>query len=63
MLELPNLPTLAEKIRGNIQFRGNNIIKRSFCKHMEFLFKKEIIAKIYIKNIGNPMIIACTKIR
>jgi len=27
MLEPPNLPTLAEKIRGNIQFRRNNIIK------------------------------------
>ena len=30
MLEPPNLPTLAEKIRGNIQIRRNNIIKR--CK-------------------------------
>ena len=29
MLEPPNLPTLAEKIRGNIQVRRNNIIKRS----------------------------------
>ena len=29
MLDPPNLPTLAEKIRGNIQFRRNNIIKRS----------------------------------
>ena len=28
MLEPPNLPTLAEKIRGNIQFRSKNIIKR-----------------------------------
>ena len=28
ILEPPNLPTLAEKIRGNIQFRGKNIIKR-----------------------------------
>ena len=28
MLEPPNLPTLAEKIRGNIQFRRKNIIKR-----------------------------------
>ena len=28
VLEPPNLPTLAEKIRGNIQFRGKNIIKR-----------------------------------
>ena len=27
MLEPPNLPTLAEKIRGNIQFRSKNIIK------------------------------------
>ncbi len=27
ILEPPNLPTLAEKIRGNIQFRRNNIIK------------------------------------
>ena len=26
MLEPPNLPTLAEKIRGNIQFRSKNII-------------------------------------
>ena len=30
MLEPPNLPTLAEKIKANIQFRRNNIIKR--CK-------------------------------
>ena len=29
MLEPPNLPTLAEKIRGNIQYRRKNIIKRS----------------------------------
>ena len=29
MLEPPNLPTLAEKIKANIQFRRNNIIKRS----------------------------------
>jgi len=29
ILEPPNLPTLAEKIRGNIQVRRNNIIKRS----------------------------------
>ena len=28
MLVPPNLPTLAEKIRGNIQFRSKNIIKR-----------------------------------
>ena len=28
MLEPPNLPTLAEKIRANIQFRSKNIIKR-----------------------------------
>ncbi len=28
VLEPPNLPTLAEKIRGNIQFRNKNIIKR-----------------------------------
>ena len=28
-LEPPNLPTLAEKIIGNIQFRSKNIIKRS----------------------------------
>ncbi len=28
MLEPPNLPTLAEKIRANIQHRKNNIIKR-----------------------------------
>ena len=28
ILEPPNLPTLAEKIRGNIQFRSKNIIKR-----------------------------------
>ena len=28
MLEPPNLPTLAEKIRANIQQRKNNIIKR-----------------------------------
>ena len=27
MLEPPNLPTLAEKIRCNIQFRSKNIIK------------------------------------
>ena len=27
MLEPPNLPTLAEKIRRNIQFRSKNIIK------------------------------------
>ena len=27
MLEPPNLPTLAEKIKANIQFRNNNIIK------------------------------------
>ena len=27
MLELPNLPTLAEKIKANIQFRNKNIIK------------------------------------
>ena len=29
MLEPPNLPTLAEKIRANIQLRSKNIIKRS----------------------------------
>ena len=29
MLEPPNLPTLAEKIKENIQVRRNNIIKRS----------------------------------
>ncbi len=29
ILEPPNLPTLAEKIKANIQFRRNNIIKRS----------------------------------
>ncbi len=28
MLEPPNLPTFAEKIRANIQHRKNNIIKR-----------------------------------
>ena len=28
MLEPPNLPTLAEKIRANIQFRSKNIIKK-----------------------------------
>ena len=28
MLEPPNLPTLAEKIKANIQFRNKNIIKR-----------------------------------
>ena len=28
MLVPPNLPTLAEKIRGNIQFRIKNIINR-----------------------------------
>ena len=28
LLEPPNLPTLAEKIRGNIQFRSKNIIKK-----------------------------------
>ena len=27
MLEPPNLPTLAEKIRANIQYRRKNIIK------------------------------------
>ena len=27
-LEPPNLPTLGEKIRGNIQFRSKNIINR-----------------------------------
>ena len=30
MLEPPNLPTLSEKIKANIQVRRNNIIKR--CK-------------------------------
>ena len=29
VLEPPNLPTLAEKIRANIQLRSKNIIKRS----------------------------------
>ena len=29
MQEPPNLPTLAEKIKANIQVRTNNIIKRS----------------------------------
>ena len=29
VLEPPNLPTLAEKIKANIQVRRNNIIKRS----------------------------------
>tara|TARA_B100000575_G_C22508886_1_gene331895 strand:+ start:146 stop:388 length:243 start_codon:yes stop_codon:yes gene_type:complete len=29
ILEPPNLPTLSEKIRGNIQYRSNNIIKKS----------------------------------
>ena len=29
---------------------------------MEFLFKKENIEKIHIENIGNPKIIASTKI-
>ena len=29
---------------------------------MEFLFEKENIAKIHIENIGNPKIIASTKI-
>ena len=28
MLEPPNLPTLAEKIKANIQFRRKNIIKK-----------------------------------
>ena len=28
MLEPPNLPTLKEKIRRNIQFRSKNIIKK-----------------------------------
>tara|TARA_Y100000589_G_scaffold286357_1_gene286432 strand:- start:523 stop:771 length:249 start_codon:yes stop_codon:yes gene_type:complete len=28
MLEPPNLPTLAEKIRGNIQYRRKNILKK-----------------------------------
>ena len=28
LLEPPNLPTLAEKIRRNIQFRSKNIIKK-----------------------------------
>ena len=28
VLEPPNLPTLAEKIRANIQFRSKNIIKK-----------------------------------
>ena len=28
ILEPPNLPTLANKIRANIQYRKNNIIKR-----------------------------------
>ena len=28
ILEPPNLPTLANKIRGNIQIRRNNIIKK-----------------------------------
>ena len=28
LLEPPNLPTLAEKIRANIQYRKNNIFKR-----------------------------------
>ena len=28
ILEPPNLPTLAEKIKGNIQFRSKNIIKK-----------------------------------
>ena len=27
MLEPPNLPTIAEKIRGNIQIRSKNITK------------------------------------
>ena len=30
ILEPPNLPTLAEKIRANIQFRRNNVIKNLF---------------------------------
>ena len=30
MLEPPNLPTLAEKIRGNIQIRSKNITKINF---------------------------------
>ncbi len=30
MFEPPNLPTLADKIKANIQFRRKNIIKR--CK-------------------------------
>ena len=29
ILEPPNLPTLSEKIKANIQVRRNNIIKRS----------------------------------
>ncbi len=29
MLEPPNLPTLAEKISANIQFRGKNIIRKN----------------------------------
>ena len=28
MLEPPNLPTLAEKISGNIQFKKSNVIKK-----------------------------------
>ena len=30
MLEPPNLPTFAEKIRGNIQIRSKNITKINF---------------------------------
>ena len=30
MLEPPNLPTLAEKIKANIQLRRNNVIKNLF---------------------------------
>tara|TARA_B100001057_G_scaffold183184_1_gene183880 strand:- start:712 stop:957 length:246 start_codon:yes stop_codon:yes gene_type:complete len=29
MLEPPNLPTLADKIKANIQVRRNNIVRRS----------------------------------
>ena len=32
MLEPPNLPTLAEKISGNIQFKKSNVIKKGANK-------------------------------
>ena len=32
VLEPPNLPTLAEKISGNIQFKKSNVIKKGATK-------------------------------